>query len=191
MRTKNFLKHLILGALVLTTCKVVGQATTAPGNVAAGGADFLGWDATSPANDFPLRVKHEGNWPIQWWTDSLHRMQLYHTMPPATINGFPNIARNGFLGISPVEAFYTNPGPFSRLHLVDSGATAVNYAQDFGWRPWMRNGVTMTGNSDQMYIGHKYTYVDSTDYESGEIDDRSDAVIEDPNHGVIRPRSKV
>lgn len=72
-----------------------------------------------------------------------------------------------------------NPGPFSRLHLVDSVDNNVTtYAQDFGYRPWMRNGITMTGNADQMYIRHKYAYKDSVDHTSGEINDRSDAVIE-------------
>ena len=36
----------------------------------------------------------------------------------------------------------------------------------------------MTGNADQMYIGHKHAYKDSVDHTSGEINDRSDAVIE-------------
>ncbi len=172
---RDFLKRMVLAAAA-TIPSILGVAQTSESdNSASFPTSFTGWDAASFQ---PLRVMHNGNFPLQFWTDSLHRMQLFHTMPPATINGFPNIARNGYLGISPAEAFYTNPGPFSRLHLVDSGATAVNYAQDFGWRPWMRNGVTMTGNSDQMYIGHKYTYVDSSDYTSGEINDRSDAVIE-------------
>ncbi len=133
-----------------------------------------GNNSLDPDNNY---VGNNDDVPLNFRTDSVWRMRLWDT-DVTTLNSFPGIIRDGFLGISPVEDFYNNPGAFTRLHLVDSGAAVVNYAQDFGYRPWMRNGVTMTGNSDQMYIGHKYTYVDSTDYTSGEINDRSDAVIE-------------
>ncbi|MEO8068220.1 MAG: tail fiber domain-containing protein [Flavobacteriales bacterium] len=36
------------------------------------------------------------------------------------------------------------------------GATAGVYANDIGYRPWMRNGVTFTGNSDLGYLGQTY-----------------------------------
>lgn len=171
----NFLKHLILGALTLTTGKVVAQVTTA-GNVAGGVNDFLGWN-NNAINNFPLRVRHDLNQPIDWYTHAIQRMRLYPTNS-ATLNTF-TVPRNGFVAISPQPLFYNNPGPFSRLHLVDSVDNNVTtYAQDFGYRPWMRNGITVTGNADQMYIGHKYAYKDSVDHTSGEINDRSDAVIE-------------
>ncbi|TXI82919.1 MAG: tail fiber domain-containing protein [Flavobacteriales bacterium] len=174
MRSDQLKSMAMAMAMAFSSGFCIAQTTESDNN-ASFPTSYTGWDAASSQ---PLRVMHNGNYPIQWWTDSLHRMQLYHTMPLSTINGFANIKRNGYLAVSPVENFYANPGPFTRLHLVDSGAAVVNYAQDFGFRPWMRNGVTMTGNSDQMYIGHKYAYVDSTDYTSGEINDRSDAVIE-------------
>ncbi|MFZ1332326.1 MAG: hypothetical protein WAR83_09055 [Flavobacteriales bacterium] len=152
MRTKNFLKHLILGALILTTGKVVGQSTT-PGNVASGPTDFLGWDATSPANDFPLEVRHDGNFPIEWYTDALQRMHL-NPSQNSTINTF-TVPTDGFLGLGTFPVTGTAPGlPWTRLHLHDalSGAGFV----DFGFRDWMRNGMTITGHGDQMYVGHKY-----------------------------------
>ncbi len=65
-------------------------------------------------------------------------------------------------------------GPFSRLHLGEP----TNNAQQWGYRPWQRNGVAITGNNDQMYIGHKYTYAVPTNYLSGELLDFSDAVIQ-------------
>ncbi len=46
MRAQDFLKHLVLGALALTTGMLVGQSTT-PGNVAFLNTDFLGWDNVS------------------------------------------------------------------------------------------------------------------------------------------------
>jgi hypothetical protein len=74
MRTKNFMKHLILGALLLTTGKMVGQSTT-PGNVLALSTDFLGWN-TNAANNFPLMVRHDLNQPIQFLTNNVNRMRL-------------------------------------------------------------------------------------------------------------------
>ena len=169
MKTKNFLKHLLMSVLMLTTVKMVGQSST-PGHVASSPTDFLGWDTTSPANDFPLMVKHEGNQPIDWYTDAIQRMRLNKTVSTlvSPVFGFGGITwKTGFLGLSGRPGFFTaSPGPFSRLHLVDDvGADDPNvYAQIFGYRPWMRNGITFTGNSDQSYIGHKYVGDDNTDF---------------------------
>ena len=163
MTTKNFLQHLFLGALMLTTWKVMGQSTT-PGNVAGANTDFLGWDNTFPANNFPLRVRHDLNQPIEWWTDAIQRLRLYPT-GIGTINGF-QVPNSGFLGLSGRPGFFTGtPGPFSRMHLVDSiGTNTVNiYAQSASFRPWQRNGVTFTGNADHGYVGQKYNAMDQTD----------------------------
>ena len=130
--------------------------------------DFLGWDNTFPANNFPLVVKHELNQPIEWWTDSIQRMQLWETQSN-TINGFINRKQDGFLGISDVSTFFapTAVGPFSRIHLVDAenavSTNPITFAQVLGYRPWMRNGITMTGNDDQMYVGQLFNGLDHTD----------------------------
>ena len=136
------------------------------------------WFGADNSSTIPLEIRHNANQPIDWYTNALHRMRLYPANS-TTLNTF-NVPRHGFVGISQQPLFFSSgPGPFSRLHLVDSVDNNIStYAQDPGYRPWMRNGVTMTGNGDQMYVGHKYTYVDSTDYTSGEVIDRSDAVIE-------------
>ena len=47
-----------------------------------------------------------------------------------------------------------------RLHLAEGSG---NNDQGIGYRPWMRNGVTMTGNADQCYMGQKYRGVDTSD----------------------------
>ena len=48
---------------------------------------------------------------------------------------------------------------------VANAIDPVVYAQQLGYRPWMRNGITFTGNSDQSYIGHKYAATnDNTDF---------------------------
>ncbi|WKZ65004.1 MAG: hypothetical protein QY325_09535 [Flavobacteriales bacterium] len=172
MRTKNFLKHLVLGALLLTTGKVVGQSTT-PGNVAVGPTDFLGWN-TNAINNFPLMVRHDLNQPIDWYTAAIQRMRLNPnvTGPIGPTPGFqfPNINRDGFLVLSGTDNAFTNAGsraPFTRLHLVDNAVIAndpVVYAQQHGFRPWQRNGVTFTGNSDQSYVGQRYYGEDETDF---------------------------
>ncbi|HMR29237.1 MAG TPA: tail fiber domain-containing protein, partial [Flavobacteriales bacterium] len=82
----------------------------------------------------------------------------------------------GFVGISPSSYFWDNgPGPFSRLHLAEPGAYGY---ESIGYRPWMRNGVTFTGNSDQMYIGQKYTYDNPEEPESGELNNYTDAIVQ-------------
>ena len=110
--------------------------------------------------------------PINFRTNNLLRMRLNHTLSNS-INGFPAAPRNGFLGLAGRPDFWTaggSVGPFSRLHLSDDVGTntALIYAQQIGYRPWMRNGITFTGNSDQSYIGHKY----------GATDDNTDFVVQ-------------
>lgn len=93
-----------------------------------------------------------------------------------TIGSFSSIPTAGFVGISPSSYFWDNgPGTFSRLHLAEPGAYGF---QSIGYRPWMRNGVTFTGNSDQMYIGQKYTYDNPEEPESGELNDYTDAIVQ-------------
>lgn len=46
---------------------------------------------------------------------------------------------------------------------MNATSNPSTYAQQLGYRLWQRNGVTMTGNSDQCYIGAKYNGNDSSD----------------------------
>ncbi len=120
--------------------------------------DYLGWDNTNP---FPLPIRHDGNQPINWFTDAIERLSL---LPNATytIGSFPAQVRDGSLLLSPdVGQFYFNgaPGPFSLLHL----ASADDNAQVTSFRDWMNTGVTFTGNADQNYVGQKATGFDTTD----------------------------
>jgi len=90
------------------------------------------------------------------------------------IGVFPGINRDGYLLLSGQPDAFTNVGsraPFTRLHLIDPETGSTNplvYAQQIGFRPWQKNGVTFTGNSDQSYIGHKY----------GSLNDNTDFVIQ-------------
>jgi hypothetical protein len=119
-----------------------------------------------------LEVKNEANQPIDWYTNAIQRMRLNpnvtSSMGPG--NPFPGVARDGFLLLSGQPNAFTNVNsraPFTRLHLVDDETGLLNpvvYAQEHGYRPWQRNGITFTGNSDQSYIGHKYAGNDNTDF---------------------------
>jgi hypothetical protein len=116
-----------------------------------------------PVNNY---VGTNENDPLNFRTDSIFRMRLWNTTN-SSINTFLT-KQNGFLGISDEPAFFSNSvGPFSRIHLVDSlnsnAANPTTYLQQLGFRPWMRNGIAMTGNSDQCYMGAKYNGNDSSD----------------------------
>ena len=163
MYKQQFLKTMAAAVALLATSTSYGQATVGGNN--GGPTDYLGWDS---GTGFPLKVMNNSNEPIEWWTDTIHRMQLWETQS-STINGFINRKQDGFLGISDVSTFFapTAVGPFSRIHLVDAEnadtTNPITFAQVLGYRPWMRNGKTMTGNNDQMYVGQLFNGLDHTD----------------------------
>ncbi len=109
---------------------------------------------------------------LRLYTSGTERARLNGNLT-TSVNGFPLAQRFGYMLLSGQPDAFTNAlsrAPFTRLHLVDdTGAPVPNtYAQELGYRPWMRNGVTFTGHSDQGYIGQKY----------GEADDNTDMVIQ-------------
>ena len=116
MNTTTCTRHLLLGAMLMLAGNAVGQATIV-GN-GGGPGNYLGWDSGTL---LALEVRHNGNDPIQWYTDSLRRMQLYPNVSPV-INGYPALPRNGSLVLSNLDAgFAPARVPFSRLHLIDVG----------------------------------------------------------------------
>lgn len=76
-----------------------------------------------------------------------------------TVDAYP-IDNSGFLGLSLDSHFFTTE-PFSLLHL--NGDNQGNAAQPWGYRPWMRPGITFTDNRDFMYIGPYAHGLDHTD----------------------------
>ena len=44
---------------------------------------------------------------------------------------------------------YTAKGAFSLLHINGPGSGL----QEYGYRPWMQTGITLTGNRDLSYFG--------------------------------------
>jgi hypothetical protein len=146
---------------LLSATMALNAQVTLESNTITSPAQFVGCDVNSTVE---LQIRHDGNFPIDWYTDAIQRMRLNQT-GISTINTFP-VPNSGFLGISARPAFFTGtPGPFSRLHLVDSiGANnPIIYAQLGSFRPWQRNGVTFTGNADHGYVGQKYNALDRTD----------------------------
>jgi hypothetical protein len=94
-------------------------------------------------------------------TNTVERMRVNQS-GSITTNGYAT-QRAGFLGLSPNGSLWSSgQSTFSRLHLDD--ATGVLTST---YRPWMRNGVYMSGNMDMMYVGQLFR--------TG--DDESDAVI--------------
>jgi hypothetical protein len=111
---------------------------------------------------------------FQLHTQNVQRARLNgnvtSNMGPPTAPPFLNVNRDGFFALSGTDNAFNNVNsraPFTRLHLVDNAVDPSNptvYAQEHGYRPWQRNGVTFTGNSDQSYIGHRYVGNDNTDF---------------------------
>ena len=155
MRTKSVLKHSVMGACLLLASGAAGQATVI-GNAGIA-TNYLGWDNFQ---GFPLQIRHDNNQEIQFFTNNIQRMQL---LPSDTysINGFAPQSKSGSLLLARDVANFRlgAPGPYTRLHLADT----PNGSQQNGYRSNMQNGVTMTGNNDQMYVGQLYNGLDYTD----------------------------
>lgn len=124
------------------------------------GSDWLG--ATSNST-IPLQIRNDAGQPIDFWTTQSFRARINPRMIYPTLNSFLNIPAHGFTLITPDNGFLDQPpkGPFSRLHLAEGGKEGN--AEQWGYRPWQRNGITFTGNGDQGYIGQKYRGDNETD----------------------------
>ncbi|MBK9275496.1 MAG: tail fiber domain-containing protein [Flavobacteriales bacterium] len=109
----------------------------------------------------PLEVRHNGNHEIEFWTDSIQRVELNPTESYVVNSSFGAKTANGWMLLSPDIANFLSGanGPYSLLHL----AAATNNAQTSSDRPWMNVGMTLTGNSDHSYVGQKANASDKTD----------------------------
>jgi hypothetical protein len=160
MRTKAFFHPAMLAMGLFAFQNGQAQVSIESNSPVFPGTDYVGWDNTT---NVPLMIRHDANQPIQWFTDARRRMQLYHTLQLGIINGFDTLDLSGYLALSGSPAFFNASRPFSRLHLADtSGVTLIN-AQQFGFRPWQRNGITFTGNADHGYFGQEHNGRDTTD----------------------------
>lgn len=122
--------------------QVQGQATVL-GN-GGGLGDYAGWDGGTP---IPLDIRHNGNEPIDFYTDSIQRMRLAPTLTGQNWGWYSTGTLNfsGHLGIG----FPTPQQPLTYLHLNRSALAAITV----GYRPWMRVGVLSTEGTDGMYAG--------------------------------------
>ena len=154
------MKHLLkMGCMTVLLVSLQANAqfwNTAGNNVV--GTDYLG---AALGSTVPLQLKTVGILPIDFYTTNTFRMRLNPTVTYPTLNGLSSIPADGFALLSPNANFLASApyGPFSRLHLADG----TYDTQNFGYRPWQRNGVTFTGNNDQAYVGHKYGVLDQSD----------------------------
>ena len=99
------------------------------------------------------------NSPVYHFTSGKNRM-IVNGDKTTTINSYPGQVTDGFVGIGANTALQGFPwngpaaGPFSLLHL-NSGVGS--FVQQFGWRPWMKYGITSTHNQDFMFFGQRAT----------------------------------
>ena len=150
-------------AASIIALQVNAQPDWNTGGNTVSGSEYLGANASSTV---PLLLKTVANQPIDFSTADLFRARINPKMSYA-IGTEPNDARNGFMLLSGRDNFPQQvKGPFTRLHLVDDvgGNAPIVYAQEIGYRKWMRNGITFTGNSDQAYLGQKYAGDDRMDF---------------------------
>ena len=104
----------------------------------ATGSNSGDFQVQSTVNNGQLWLRNSG-------TDGIRlNSQIWTANPNGTV-----VSTNGFVGIGAQNTgVIATQGPWSRLHL-DNGGTAV--ASTF--RPWMRNGIYMSGYDDMMYVG--------------------------------------
>lgn len=89
------------------------------------------------------------NSPIYTVTNGVNRTRLNGDLTQL-INGV-NQPVNGYFGIGPNGWFNSN-SPWAMLHLEGPNTTIF---PGNGWRSWMRTGLLMREESDQMYVGMK------------------------------------
>lgn len=143
----KLLKTALLGATCLAlSSKIYSQATNgALINNVYSPIGYIGWSGTNGIN------------PLFFRTNATDRMVI-NGNKTVGINGYGGQVTNGFIGIGPNLAAQgfpwnaANAGPFSLLHL-NSGVGG--FVQSFGWRPWMKYGITSTHNQDLMFIGQR------------------------------------
>ncbi|MCO5274343.1 MAG: hypothetical protein M9900_05420 [Flavobacteriales bacterium] len=135
--------HFILGCAAILAC-----TKTASGQWWTTGNNSLSWTTNFLGTTDGV--------PINFRTDNLFRARINPRMTYPSLNTFPNIPADGFTLITPDNGFLGQAprGPFSRLHLAEGGT--YGNAEQWGYRPWQRNGITFTGNEDQSYIGQKF-----------------------------------
>ena len=120
------------------------------------------------------------NSPIYTQTNGAYRMKLNGTFSGGgqyLINGFnaaSGVNTSGYLLLGRSMAIqnttnniYSTRGAFSLLHLNGEG----DAVQELGYRPWMKTGITFTGNNDLSYFGLRQVFYGDS------VKDRTETVI--------------
>lgn len=117
------------------------------GNNVTGGAPITGTDATWNA---PFRLYTTGTERMRINENTNYNMFYFQTGPfypvwlTANFPAYTGFNPNGFVGINTTV-------PRSRLHI--QGDQVCTSSPGTGWRPWMRTGVYMSEESNNMYVG--------------------------------------
>ncbi len=112
-------------------------------------------NSTNGNNDWHLQQMSDGA-SLYMWNYSGNGMRIWDDGNPSafTYNSISNrVRRVGYaaLGYTSAIKSSTLKAPWSRVHLVHH----TNSPSQAAYRSFMRNGVTMTGNGDAMYVGQK------------------------------------
>ena len=117
MKTTKGLKNLVLGACMMASGHAFGQASVL-GHTGTPG-DHVGWNNLQ---GFPLDIRHDGNQPIEMYTETDERMTISPIRTGQTINAYTNLDLTGFVGVGD---FYTNTNifrhPVARVHAENGG----------------------------------------------------------------------
>jgi len=115
MRTLRTIRPLAVVVGMLAAYAAQSQVTVPTNNPGTG--DYVGCEYTSP---FPLQIRQNDNWPIQFFTDARFRMLLNPSITYGTLGSFTNFPADGFALITPNTSFLSAvKGPFSRVHLAE------------------------------------------------------------------------
>ena len=121
------IKQLALGACLCAAYLPMQGQVTQLNNTVTLANQYIGCDVLS---NQALRFTTQLNFPHEWRTNNILRMQLNESLPGQPVNNFPNVDLSGHLGIgAPVP-----PQALSFLHINNNGSFFA------GFRPWMRRG---------------------------------------------------
>ncbi|WKZ76032.1 MAG: tail fiber domain-containing protein [Vicingaceae bacterium] len=135
-------------------------------NMLGGNGFEIGYDASSNVqNQQYAEIHNRENTAIKFFTNgNTQRMHINQSRQSA-INGY-TVSTAGYVGVggNGMNIWGSNTaigvGPFSLLHLND--ATGNLAAEERGYRPWMKTGLSFTSNKDFSYIGYRAFTSDNT-----------------------------
>ncbi|MCB0771233.1 MAG: tail fiber domain-containing protein, partial [Flavobacteriales bacterium] len=135
-----------LGCIVALTVSLhaSSQDWTLAGNPISGG-EWFGADGSSTV---PLQIRHDGNYPIEWYTNNTRRMRLSGSFTGQTVNGYTGIDLSGNLGVGTMGNSLTT-APLAMIQLSRESLIPA------GFRPWMYTGMLCNYTSDMAYFGTK------------------------------------